>query len=246
MVYSGDPEFGGDLEERDRPYYKSDEEFIEKQHITLAVDAKHPPGQPVELKDVRGHVVYGACKVVFNGLGRLRVGRSKKKTVPFLKNYWELLNTEDESDDPPWLDDEGNALGAGAVKDDNGHPFLVFDWSHPPGCHSSWSGYYVGKRLVDGKDWPLTDEEERRLGIGIKCEHVAQIAKGKKEREKEKKAREKKVKEEEVKEEEEVKVKTEENTDADGSSREEAASKDVGDKRKASDGEMGAKKRRRA
>ena len=150
-----------------------------------------------------------------------------------------MLLTEDENSEP-WLDVEGNAVGAAVVLDDNGYPFLVFDWSHPPGCHSSWSGYYVGKRFVEGKEWRLTDEERGRLGIGKKFRDVAQL-----------------VKEgspgvyEEDSEEENFDGRAygnldEEDVEAGESSEEEASSEDVGEKRKASGGETGANKRPRA
>jgi len=133
-------------------------------------------------------------------------------------------------------------VGAMAVQDDNGYPFLVFDWSHPPGCHSSWSGYYVGKRLVDGKDWRLTDKERGRLGIGRKCKRVAQFAKeGKTVVDDEEEDSHSGSSDEEDEDEEDE----DEDTNA-GGKEENAASKDVGEKRKASDGETSANKRRRA
>ncbi len=75
------------------------------------------------------------------------------------------------------MDSEGNAVGAAVVLDDNGSPFLVFDWHHPPALRCSWSGYYVGKRLVEGKDWRLTDEERCRLGMGATFRSVEQLFK---------------------------------------------------------------------
>jgi len=86
-VYSGDPEFGGDVEEMHRSYYKNDKDFIAKKSITLG-DAKHPPSQPVELKDVNGHIAWGTAKIIFNGVRRLREKRSSNPAVPWLESYW--------------------------------------------------------------------------------------------------------------------------------------------------------------
>ena len=235
-VYSGDPEFDGDVEEMYRSHCEDDTDFITRQSITLGA-AKQDPSRPVALKDVNGHITWGTLKVTFDGVRRVREGWSSDAAVSWIESYWEVLLTEDEDEDSEvWLDMEGNAVGAAVVLDDNGCPFLVFDWSHPPGCHSSWSGYYVGKRLVEGKEWRLTDEERGRLGIGKTFKSVAQS-----------------VKEgspgvyEEDSEESDFGGSDEEDVDAGGSSEEDtAASEDVGEKRKASNDETGANKRRRA
>ena len=227
-MYSGDPEFPGNVEEENRSYYKDDTQFITMHTITLGT-AKD---KPVEPENVNGHITWGTVKVVFEGVRRVRKGLSSDKSIPYMESYWEVLLTEDENGEV-WLDMEGNTVGAAVALDDNGYPFLVFDWSHPPGCHSSWSGYYVGKRLVEGKGWRLTDEEQGRLGIGISSRRVAKEGR--------------------------TGVIEEENgchsSDEDGSSgedasesgeEEDAASEDVKGKRKASKGETGANKRRRA
>ena len=237
-VYSGDlNEFsGGDVEDLLHGSYKDEKEFITKHSITFS-NAKHLPGQPVKPKNVNGHVTWGSSKIIFNGV-RIRTPS---------EGYWEILKTEDQSEETPWLDDEGNAVGAAVVHDDNGFPFLIFDWNLPLDSipsHLCWLGYYVGKRLVDGKDWRLTDKERRRLGIGRKSKRVAQIAKEGKTGVDEDEDEDEDEDSQSGTSDEESDV-DEEDTDADGSSEGEAASKDVGEKRKASDGEMGANKRRR-
>lgn len=158
-----------------RSHSKDDTDFITRHSITLGA-AKHDPSRPVEPKDVNGHITWGTLDVAFNGVRRVREGWSSDTAVLWMESYWELLLTEDDSRDV-WLDMKGNAVGAAAVLDDNGCPFLVFDWRHPPGCHSSWSGYYVGKRWVEGKEWRLTDEERGRLGIGRTSRSVEQFVK---------------------------------------------------------------------
>ena len=231
-VYSGDPEFSGDVEEMFRSYCK-DDTFITEHSITLGA-AEHS-SEPVAPKNVNGHITWGTLKVTFDGVRRVRKGWSSDAAVSWMESYWEMLLTEDENSEP-WLDVKGNAVGAAVVLDDNGYPFLVFDWRHPPGCHSSWSGYYVGKRLVEGKEWRLTDEERGRLGIGRTSKSVAPF-----------------VKERSTDDEEEDDFhgrwyggEDEEDADTGGSSGEDAVSEDVGEKRKASNGGTGANKRRRA
>ncbi|KAF8717586.1 hypothetical protein AX14_012141 [Amanita brunnescens Koide BX004] len=175
-VFSGDPEFPEDVEDTIRGYYKDDAEFIAKHTITLDA-AKRRPGKPVAPKDVTGHISWGSLKVTFNGVRRVRRGRSSKGAL--VESYWEVLLTEGDwdkdHDSATWLDLEGNAVGAAVVLDDNGSPFLVFDWHHPPGGHMSWSGYYLGKRLVEGKSWRLTGAERDRLGIGATFRGVEQL-----------------------------------------------------------------------
>ncbi|KAF8325515.1 hypothetical protein F5887DRAFT_1015763 [Amanita rubescens] len=175
-VFSGDPEWGGDVEDMWRSGYKDEADFIARHSIVLAA-AKHRPGRPVAPEDVGGYITWGTLKVAFDGVRVVRSGRSSGAAV--VESYWEVLLTEDQDDSESetWLDKEGNAVSAAVVLDDNGFPFLVFDWHHPPGCHSSWSGYYVGKRLVKGKKWQLTGEEEERLGIGASFRSVEQLVK---------------------------------------------------------------------
>jgi len=217
-VYSGDPEFEGDVEEMNRSDYKDDTEFIARHSITLGT-AKD---QPVEPKNVKGHVTWGMFKVVFDGVQRVRKGLSSDEAIPYMESYWEVLLTEDENSEA-FLEMRGNLVGVAVVLDDNGYPFLVFDWSHPYADRCSWSGYYVGKRLVEGKGWRLTDEEQGRLGIEISSSKVAQF-----------------VKEGSSDEEDGS------SGDAAGESGEEkdAVPEDVKGNRKASNGETGANKRR--
>jgi hypothetical protein len=241
-VYSGDPEFSGDVEEMNRSYCKDDKDFIATHSIILGT-AKNYTGRPAELENVNGHIAWGTAKVEFDGVRRVRERWSSDVAVPWTESYWEVLLTEDENSEP-WLDMEGNAVGAAAVLDDNGYPFLVFDWHHPYAGHGSWSGYYVGKRLVEGKEWRFTDKERSRLGIGRTFESVAQFAKEGR----------KGVYEEEEDDSDEEDVDASGSSgedavseeDAGESSGENAVSEDVGEKRKASNGQTGANKRRRA
>jgi len=239
-VYSGDPEFGGDVEEMHRSYSKDDTDFITRHSITLS--AEHP-SQPVALKNVNGHITWGTLQVAFDGVRRVRERWSSDAAVSWMESFWEVLLTEDEDseDNEPWLDVKGNAVGAAVVLDDNGCPFLVFDWSHPPGCHSSWSGYYVGKRLVKGKEWRLTDEERGRLGIGSTFRSVAQVKGGSLDV-----YDDDDDEDEEEEEESDYGGSDEEDVDASGKNGEDTVSEAVGEKRKASNGETGANKRRRA
>jgi hypothetical protein len=218
-----------------------DEDFIRNQSITLAA-AKHRPGKSVLPKSVYGHIGWGTLKIAFDGMRPVREGSSSDASVPWIASYWEVLLTPgDDEESNDWLDMEGNTVGAAKVLDDNECPFLVFDWSHPPGCHSSWSGYYLGKRVVEGKEWRLSDEERGRLGIGCTFKSVEKSAKegspG--------------VYSEDSEEEEYSRVyeyvdPDQEDKDEEESSEEEAPPEDVGEKRKASDSETGANKRRRA
>jgi hypothetical protein len=173
-VFSGDPEWGGDVESMFRRGCKDEAAFIAQHSIVLAA-AKHRPGRPVAPKDVSGHITWGTLKVAFDGV---RVVRSRRSSA-VIESYWEVLLTEDQEDSESerWLDKEGNAVSAAVVLDDNGFPFLVFDWHNPPGGHMSWSGYYVGKRLVEGKNWHLTGAEQERLGIGASFRSVERLVK---------------------------------------------------------------------
>lgn len=178
-VFSGDPEFPGDVEKLNRGNYKDDAAFIATYSMTLDT-AKHPPGEPVAPEDVSGRISWYSVKVTFNGVRGVREGWFSDGAV--MESYWEVLLTDDDEDEDDfdsqiWLDSEGNTVGASVVLDDNGSPFLVFDGHHPPACHGSWSGYYLGKRLVKGKDWRLTDEERGRLGIGAKFRGMEQLFK---------------------------------------------------------------------
>jgi hypothetical protein len=177
-VFSGDPELPGEVEYLSRHYYPDDAAFIAK-HSTMLDAAKHNPGQLVAPEDVSGYVAWCEVKMTFDGVRSVREGWSESSDTPVRESYWELLMSDEQDDEEAyfWLDWAGNAVGAAVVLDDNGSPFLVFDWHHPPGSHASWSGYYLGKRLVEGKDWRLTDEERTRLGIGATFRSVEQLVK---------------------------------------------------------------------
>ena len=170
-MYSGDLYNPENVEETRRGSYKDDTAFIADYSMTISA-AKHHPGQPVAPEDVRGHVAWFEFNVVFEGVREWFVDGA------VMEGYWEVLLTAEQADEysEAWLGMEGNGVGAAVVLDDNGSPFLVFDWAQPPGC-SSWYGYYVGKRLVEGKDWRLTDEERGRLGIGATFRSVEQLFK---------------------------------------------------------------------
>ncbi|KAF8340207.1 hypothetical protein F5887DRAFT_1077007 [Amanita rubescens] len=182
-VFSGDPEYPGEVEKLSRRDYPDDSDaaFIAKYSIMLDAGAKHTPGEPVAPADVSGYVAWCYVKMTFEGVRSVREGwpESSDPDAPITESYWEVLMTEEQDDEEAyfWLDWAGNAVGAAVVLDDNGFPFLVFDWHHPPADHGSWSGYYVGKRLVEGKDWRLTDEERVRLGIGATFRSVEQLVK---------------------------------------------------------------------
>ena len=182
-MFSGDQEYPEDVEQGRRGDYTDDTAFIAKYSITLSA-AKHNPGQLVAPEDLRGRVTFWECKVVFEGVRGVREGWSSDGAV--MESYWELLLTENREENPDedededydlWLEPEGNAVGVAVVQDDNGFPFLVFDWHLPDAPRCSWDGYYVGKRLVAGKEWRLTNEERGRLGIGAKFRSVEQLFK---------------------------------------------------------------------
>ena len=180
-MFSGDPEYPGDVEKMNRGDYEDDAAFIATYSMTLDA-AKHRPGEPVAPEDVSGYISWYSVKVTFNGVRGARGEREELSSDgAVMESYWEVLLNEfdedDDSDSVDWLDLEGNAVGAAVVLDDNGSPFLVFDWHHPEAPRCSWSGYYLGKRLVEGKDWRLTDEERGRLGIGATFRGVEQLFK---------------------------------------------------------------------
>ncbi|KAF8344825.1 hypothetical protein F5887DRAFT_1075015 [Amanita rubescens] len=182
-VFSGDPEYPGEVEKLSRRDYPDDSDaaFIAKYSIMLDAGAKHTPGEPVAPEDVSGYVAWCYVKMTFESVRSVREGwpESSDPDAPITESYWEVLMTEEQDDEEAyfWLDWAGNAVGAAVVLDDNGSPFLVLDWHHPPADHGSWSGYYLGKRLVEGKDWRLTDEERVRLGIGATFRSVEQLVK---------------------------------------------------------------------
>ncbi|KAF8343328.1 hypothetical protein F5887DRAFT_973443 [Amanita rubescens] len=175
-LFSGDPEWGGDVVAMHHDY-TDDAAFIARHSIMLGA-AKHRPGQSVAPEDVSGHITWGTFTVAFDGMRRVRKGRSSNAAV--VESYWEVLLNEkqDDEDSARWLDTEGNGVGVSVVLDDNGSPFLVFEWHLGGGGHSSWSGYYLGKRLVKGKEWQLTTNEQDRLGMEARFRSVERSVKG--------------------------------------------------------------------
>ena len=235
-MFSGDPEYPGDVEKMNRGDYEDNAAFIATYNMTLDA-AKNRPGEPVAPEDVSGYISWYSVKVTFNGVRGARGEREELSSDgAVMESYWEVLLNEfdedDDSDSVDWLDLEGNAVGAAVVLDDNGSPFLVFDWHHPEAPRCSWSGYYLGKRLVEGKDWRLTDEERGRLGIGATFRGVEQL-----------------FKEgtpgvySEDSEEEDFRVRGKKTPSVYSEDSEEEDLKDAG-KRKANTGETGAKKRK--
>ena len=181
-MFSGDPEYPGDVEKQNRHGYPDDASFIATYSLMLNA-AKHNPGQPVAPEDVSGYVSWYQVKMTFDGVRGVRGERDERKSWSessdgaVMESYWEVVMTEEQEDEEAdfWLDTKGNAVGAAVVLDDNGFPFLVFDWHE--WYHGEWCGYYLGKRLVEGKDWRLTDAERSRLGIGATFRSVEQLGK---------------------------------------------------------------------
>jgi len=173
IAYSGDPHFPGDVEEMSKMGYDNVAEFLERHTLTLGA----PEGEAVTLANAQGRINWGTVSHAYTGMERLREKWSADESVPWLESYWRIIITEDENEEG-WLDHDDNAIGVMKVNDDNGCPFLCFDWSHPPGCHSSWSGYYVCKKMVKGKSWRLTEREKARLGIDMSKPRVERLAKG--------------------------------------------------------------------
>ncbi|KAF8344820.1 hypothetical protein F5887DRAFT_1200807 [Amanita rubescens] len=174
-VFSGDPQLRGDLEKMRRGDFKDDAGYIANYSIKLGA-ANHRPDQPVAPEDITGQITFYTLKVAFDGVRRVREGWSDHAAV--MESFWEVLLEDDGQDYfDMWWDLQDNAVAAAVVLDDNGFPFLVYDWQHPVGCQGSWAGYYLGKRLVEGKDWRMTDEERARLGIGATFRSVEQLVK---------------------------------------------------------------------
>lgn len=94
-MYSGDPEFGGETKEY-HGNYKDD--FITKHHITLSAP-KHDSSQSVAPEAVNGHITWGTLKVLFDGVRRVRERWSSDVAVPWMESYWEVLLTEDVSEE---------------------------------------------------------------------------------------------------------------------------------------------------
>jgi hypothetical protein len=169
-VYSGDPEFPGEIDDLD----PNDEG-----KLTICVQKD----TPVTLENVHGKITWGTVWYTYQGVKQVHEKWSDTKS-PVLGSAWEIIH-EDQGDDEPggtndlWLDEDGNAFGAMDVRDDKGHPFLVFEWQHPGGGHSSWSGYYIAKKFDGVQKSPrLTGSETERLGIGLTAKQVEKLATG--------------------------------------------------------------------
>ncbi|KAF8340197.1 hypothetical protein F5887DRAFT_919469 [Amanita rubescens] len=174
-VFSGDPQMCGDLEKMRRGDFTDDAGYIANYSIKLGA-ANHRPDQPVAPEDISGQITFYTLKVAFDGLRRVRNGWSPSAAAR--ESFWEVLLVDEDQDYfDMWWDIRDNAVAAAVVLDDNGFPFLVYDWQHPGGCQGAWTGYYLGKRSVEGKDWRLTDEERARLGIGATFRSVEQLVK---------------------------------------------------------------------
>ncbi|KAF9468466.1 hypothetical protein BDZ94DRAFT_1246842 [Collybia nuda] len=183
-VYSGDPEFGGDVEHMYRGKGSDDATFIGNHSITLDT-VRHQPGKALAPKSVSGCINWGSLKLAYDGLRCVRKGWSTDESVGWMGSCWEVLLVGEGyvSNGDQWLDPDGNAIRIAAEEDDNGNPFLVFDWSHPQWGHSSWSGYYLGKKIVQGKNWRLTGEEQSRLGMGYAFGKIEKLVTGEREKE---------------------------------------------------------------
>lgn len=88
------------------------------------------------------------------------------ESVWWRESYWEVVLKKDKDG---WLEWGGNAVGLTTVLDDNGHPFLLFDWSHPIGGHGSWSGFSSERSWWrdsedDGEDESSGSEDEDKDG----------------------------------------------------------------------------------
>ena len=101
---------------------------------------------------------------------------------------------------------------------------------------------------MKGKEWRLTDEERGRLGIGSTFRSVAQVKGGSLDvyDDDDDDDEDEEDDEEEEEEENDYGGSDEEDVDASGKNGEDTVSEAVGEKRKASNGETGANKRRRA
>jgi hypothetical protein len=169
-VYSGDrespgivPEIGGSTESN-----------------FMTVLAKN--GEPVVPENLYGEVRWFDIRFTYKGVKRIREKRGNDKT-PWKESCWEVIGDNDtenpEYDYEVVFDNEGNAIIVSQAVDDNGNPFLLFDWSTPYAGHGTMWGYYVGKKIVKGQkrgQW-LSEEEMERLGMDLSFKQVERLAK---------------------------------------------------------------------
>ena len=90
-------------------------------------------------------------------------------TQKYRKNFWEIKEIEWEGSSG--MDEVGTGFGVCEVQDDNGNPFLKYEWGDPEAytCHGgNGSGFYVGKKVTpsdgdkrkDESDEDESDEDE--------------------------------------------------------------------------------------
>jgi hypothetical protein len=111
-----------------------------------------------------------------DGMGYL-VGR---ETGKYRKNFWEIKEVEWEG----WSDkdSEGTGFGVCEEKDENGNPFLKFEWGDisSGGCHGAPDvGFCLGKKVrkPSGLEWELTEDEQNRLGMLWSCDDIGGLEK---------------------------------------------------------------------
>jgi len=88
-------------------------------------------------------------------------------TRKYRKNFWEIKKIEWKGESG--MDEEGTGFGVCEVKDDNGNPFLKFEWGYDyvevcgQTCHGGDDcGFYVGKKVTPS-DEHESDHEDSEL-----------------------------------------------------------------------------------
>ena len=144
-------------------------------------------GKPILPENTRGKITWGSCRVELHGVRRgkpLAASANNRledlsplqadDPTDWVASFWIIEDIVEDSEQ--WLDPESNGFGATSVLDDQGHPFLFFNWAMAGiggGGDTAWSGYFLGKKVVgsleegDSKRWMLSREEKIRLGIGL-------------------------------------------------------------------------------
>jgi hypothetical protein len=101
----------------------------------------------------------------------------ENNSMKYRKNFWEIKEIKWQG--RAIMDSEGNGFGVCEVKDDNGNPFLKYEWGDAEdyGCHASDFGFYVGKKVDDrDEECQLTDYERVRLGLVLNEAEVEELA----------------------------------------------------------------------
>ncbi|KAL4244919.1 hypothetical protein ABKN59_001462 [Abortiporus biennis] len=101
------------------------------------------------------------------GFRQIKVGR----------NIWEIkyLDTSHDQYTSESVMEDGNIVRVLNMNDDDGHPFLEFEWN------GGWSGCaqvgaaLIAKRETKGGWTGLSDAERKRLGIGMSYEEVRRL-----------------------------------------------------------------------